>query len=233
MQGKTMHVLFIGNSLTSANDLPGMIASMAESRNNSMPFRMYAPGGYTLANHAADPGVIEAIEAGGWDVVVLQEQSQLPALPDEYLQQAMYPHVEALCHIVSKSNPGAVIAFYMTMAKRNGDQQNSAALPALGTYRGMQERINASYDMLGHDYGALLIPVGIAWQNVRSHRPGLNLYSDDTHPNATGTYLAACVFYGMLFEESPLGLPHPSQIDERDAGFLRKAAADAITSLMK
>ena len=33
------------------------------------------------------------------------------------------------------------------------------------------------------------------------HRP------DKSHPNPTGTYLAACVFYATLFDKSPVGLP--------------------------
>ena len=30
---------------------------------------------------------------------------------------------------------------------------------------------------------------------------------DRKHPNATGTYLAACVFYATIYGESPEGLP--------------------------
>ena len=48
--------------------------------------------------------------------------------------------------------------------------------------------------------------VGDAWADVRTNHPEIELYqSDGSHPSVEGTYLAACVFYGALFQKSPVG----------------------------
>jgi len=56
----------------------------------------------------------------------------------------------------------------------------------------------------------LVAPVGTAWQKVMKDRPHLPLYDPrdqpGKHPSPAGTYLTACVFYSMFFNQSPHGL---------------------------
>lgn len=79
-QKKKARVLFIGNSYTAANDLPKLVANMAASTGDTLEYDMSAPGGVSFFNHI-DPYAISYIhtltklKAGGWDYVVLQEQS--------------------------------------------------------------------------------------------------------------------------------------------------------------
>jgi hypothetical protein len=50
----------------------------------------------------------------------------------------------------------------------------------------------------------LVVPVGRAWQAAIEKGSDLRLYVDDgSHPSATGSYLAACVFHVGLFGEAP------------------------------
>ncbi len=223
-----MRVLFIGNSLTSVNDLPRNIAELAKFRNFYMEYDVYAPGGYKLSQHATDPLLLRKINQGAWDFVVLQEQSQLPAFSQEQVQTKVYPYATKLCQLIRKANPRTRVAFYMTMAKRNGDPQNVHISPELGTYEGMQRRINASYTSMAQQNQGLLVPVGRVWENVRLKKPSLDIYADDTHPNQVGTYLIACVFYAILFKDSPIGLPYPQRIDGNTASFLQKITDDTI-----
>ena len=216
-----IRVLFIGNSLTSVNDLPHSIAELAKSRNFYMEYDVYAPGGYKLSQHAIDPLVLKKINQGTWDFVVLQEQSQLPAFSQEQVKTEVYPYAKKLSQLIRTANPRTRIAFYMTMAKKNSNS---------GAYEEMQRRINASYINMAQQNQGLLVPVGLVWENVYLKRPSLDLYIDDTHPNSTGTYLTACVFYAILFKDSPIGLPYPKQIDENIAGFLQKITDDTVTS---
>ena len=194
-------VLFIGNSLTFANDLPGMIVQLAKSRNHVMEYEMNAPGGYRFSQHASDPNTLAKINEGNWDFVVLQEQSQLPAFSEEQVKRDVYPFAARLCRIIRKANPRVKIVFYETMAKKNGDPQNLAISPELATYAGMQKRINYSYGVMARANKALLAPVGLAWADSRREHPSLELYADETHPNQTGTYLAASVFYSVFFRD--------------------------------
>ena len=74
-------VLFLGNSYTFVNDLPGTFAALAASGGHSVGTRTLAQGGETLAQHAASAADAAAITSGHWDYVVLQEQSEIPACP--------------------------------------------------------------------------------------------------------------------------------------------------------
>lgn len=53
-----------------------------------------------------------------------------------------------------------------------------------------------------------IAPVGNAWEAALKADKKLVLHtSDKKHPTATGTYLAACVFYATIYGKSPEGLP--------------------------
>lgn len=70
-------VLFLGNSYTSVNDLPGLVQQLALSMGDTVNVQMVAPGGFTLYEHSTTLASIDAINAQAWDFVVMQEQSQL------------------------------------------------------------------------------------------------------------------------------------------------------------
>jgi len=77
-----LRVLFVGNSYTYVNRLPEMIRqmSLAAKERRPMECRLIAPGGCSLEKHWNDGAVAQAIAGGGWDYVVLQEQSTRPIL---------------------------------------------------------------------------------------------------------------------------------------------------------
>jgi hypothetical protein len=224
-ESRALHILFVGNSLTYQNDLPRLFADLAKSRGHDVQIDVYAPGGYRLAEHATDQRLLKKIDGGGWDVVVLQEQSQMPAVPRERLEREVYPFAQALSQRIRATSPRARIAFYQTMARRNGDAQNFPDLPEAHTYEGMQRRINASYAEMAKANHGLLVPVGAAWEKASKQNPALALYADDVHPSLIGSYLAACVFYAALFGESPVGAAHPPGIDNASATLLQKLAS--------
>jgi hypothetical protein len=72
---QTKRVLFLGNSYTYANDLPQLLADIANSTGKTLIFDMNAPGGYYLGEHLTNPTSLAKIASGNWDNVVLQEQS--------------------------------------------------------------------------------------------------------------------------------------------------------------
>jgi hypothetical protein len=51
------NALFIGNSYTYVNDLPGIIQEIALSKGNIFSHQSHTPGGSTLAQHASNPTV--------------------------------------------------------------------------------------------------------------------------------------------------------------------------------
>ncbi|HET7230453.1 MAG TPA: hypothetical protein VFJ16_10660 [Longimicrobium sp.] len=65
-------VLFIGNSLTYANDLPEMVQALALASGVTLRVGMVANPDWSLENHWNGGGARSAIRRG-WDVVVLQQ----------------------------------------------------------------------------------------------------------------------------------------------------------------
>jgi hypothetical protein len=64
-------------------------------------------------------------------------------------------------------------------------------------------------------------PVGLGWQSALQHEPQLDLWGpDDKHPSPLGSYLAASVFYALIFNESPSGLLYTPQGVGESAGKL-------------
>ena len=87
------------------------------------------------------------------------------------------------------------------------------------------------------ELNAKLAPVGLAWESLYKLDSGFNLYHDDgRHANPTGAYLTACVFYTVLLESSPEGLPgklfikgkYRINLDKERALFLQKLAHDTV-----
>ena len=200
---------------------------MAKARGHSLECDMHAPGGYKLSQHATDAALKEKINKGTWDFVVLQEQSQLPALGERWLTD-VFSNATKLCQSIRQANPKSQVAFYMTMAKKNGDPDNAPYVPEVAIYEGMQERLTKSYTTMAQQNNALLIPAGTIWKNVRADKPAIELYADITHPNMTGTYLVACAFYAVLFKDTPVGLTHPKQVGTDIATYLQNMTAREI-----
>jgi hypothetical protein len=224
-----MRALFIGNSLTYFNQFPDMVALLAEAKKHQLECAMCAQPGYRLKQHASEKATLAKIKEGNWDFVILQEQGQIPAYIEAKLQRESSPYVKELCAAIRAASSDARIVFYETAARRNGEPENLSVPPELRSYEGMQKRIGQGYELLAKANKGSVAPVGRAWAKVRKEHPEIDLYADDSHPNPTGTYLAACVFFSVFFNESPVGLPHPSSIEDQTAGCL----LSAVTSICR
>ena len=221
-KNRIVKVLFIGNSLTSVNNLPGMVADIAKSHGYKMIHDSYTPGGARLYHHATNANVLQKLKEQPWDFVVLQEQSQFPGFSHKQLSTDVFPYAKRLAEAAKKAHHNTSVVFYMTMARRNGDHDNKHVSPELLTYEGTQERVNRCYLEMAMDNHALIAPVGEVWKIIRKRSPDLDLYSDDIHPNMTGTYLAACVFYATFFRGPSAGSSVPRQVNSATAQSLQK-----------
>ena len=58
-----------------------------------------------------------------------------------------------------------------------------------------------SYDSIGKELAATVVPVGSAWREMLEKRGTPELHAEDgSHPTLAGSYLAACVFYTTLLD---------------------------------
>lgn len=220
-------VLFIGNSYTEVNNLPSLIQQVSQSAGDNISYSASVPGGCTFQNHLVQS--MSYIKQGGWDYVVLQEQSQLPSFPINQFMNESYPFAQQLCDSIRKYNPEAQIVFYMTWGRKNGDQQNAQYFPVLGTYEGMDSLLYDRYMMMAEDNNAIVSPVGALWHYVRDNYPEIELYqSDESHPSLIGSYAAACSFYSVLFRKSPLQITTNCGVEDAIANTIRNAAQTVV-----
>ena len=221
--------LFIGNSYTYMNDLPELINQIAISKGNSLIYESHTPGGSTLMQHASNSNVQSLLNATAWDYVILQEQSQNPSFPPSQVATQVYPYAESLCEDIREANPSAEPVFFMTWGREDGDSQNCAAYPPICTYEGMQDRLTESYTEMAQNNESLLAPIGIAWKDIREQYPEINLYSSDgSHPSIQGSYLAACVFYAVLFDDSATNNYTPANLNINEAQLIQTFANNAV-----
>ena len=221
--GVSTRVLFLGNSYTYVNDLPGVFTQLACSGKHSVETGLLAQGGWTLADHVSDTNTQTELAAEKWDYVVLQEQSIVPAL-EQSRTSYMYPAARTLVTWIR--NSGAEPVFFMTWGHQNGE-------PTFGIhdYGSMQGALMSGYMTIADELSAAVAPVGSAWQEVLQLDPGIELWqSDGSHPTESGTYLAACVFYAAIFQESPQGLSYTAGIPEETAQTLQSVATTVVLS---
>ena len=216
-------VLFLGNSYTSVNDLPTMFGDLAWSGGHRVETAAQDPGGWTLADHLNSNDLQSLLTSKPWDIVVLQEQSQIPSVPASR-QAIMYPAARQLVRMIH--NAGAQPLFYMTWAHRTGWLQEG-----MRDYISMQASIETGYLTIAKELSAAVAPVGPAWVALVAEQPALGLWSDDgSHPTTAGTYLAASVFYAAIFNASPINLSYQSDLASADAAAVQGIAATTVLS---
>ena len=93
----------------------------------------------------------------------------------------------------------------------------------------MQAQLHSCYMDIANELDAMVAPVGTAWQNAVTQDPQLDLWHrDGLHSSEKGTYLAACVFYAVVYQQSPEGLTYTAGLPEETAGFLQSIAAETV-----
>lgn len=92
----------------------------------------------------------------------------------------------------------------------------------------MIEDIKKMYINAGIENNALVIPVGIAFENAYKANPNIKLHKtfDGSHPSLLGTYLASCVVFASITNQSPKGIQYNyfDEISAEDKNFLQNIA---------
>ena len=216
-----INILFIGNSHTFYNDLPVVFEDLAHNGGHKVNAAVMAEGGWSLLQHAQSNITIEQINQHPWDYVVLQEKSSLPVNPIDR-RDSMYPAVRTLNQEVE--NIGGEVILFMTWGRRDG-------LPeiALNNYDEMQSELEIGYMRIADELDLMVSPVGKAWAQALDYYPDIQLWqTDGSHPSRVGSYLAACVFYAVVFMESPEGLTYFSGIEPELGGSIQMIAAKTV-----
>ena len=216
---RPLHVLFIGNSYTSVNSLPSIFEQMTVSAGLPKPVvASVTPGGWQLMKHLQAPATLAKIDDGAgdgarWDVVVLQEQSQTPAMAEtaDNLRRTFLDGVTGLYDRINAKNPNARVVLYETWA-RHADLWKTSAKDAQSLGRSpadMQARLRKWYGNAAKEIAqrskairktdVLIARVGDFWElHYQSANPVRLHRQDGSHPEFIGSYLAGLVMLWLL-----------------------------------
>ncbi|WP_146151710.1 hypothetical protein [Ahniella affigens] len=181
-------MLFIGNSLTSSNNLPGLLSRLAAQAGKQLDARAQTIGGSSLEDHFRAGNATREIAAGRYPVVVLQQGPS--SLPENQIYLRTW--TERFDRPIRAA--GGRPLLYMVWPDRSRmayfsdvrDSYRDAALAVQGAFA----------------------PAGETWLAAWALDPELAFYSnDDFHPTLLGSYVAALSVFCTVYQQSPEGLP--------------------------
>lgn len=188
-------LLFIGNSHSAANGLPGLVATLIETADpNKKVNTVNAPGINFLAERINDGETLALLQSRKWSHVFLQAQ--------KYSSTGLY------------SYPTTAAEEWIRRVKR---QQALPILfpewPRRGNYEEGQ-RVHELHLYIASQEPACVAPVGLVWDKMIATYPNVDLHAvDGNHSNLKGALLTAFVFYQILTKQSSADLPYVSQIN--------------------
>ncbi|MGH1342690.1 MAG: DUF4886 domain-containing protein [Nannocystales bacterium] len=192
---ESLAVLFLGNSFTFSNDLPGMVSGLGEDAGIPIETDSLTQGGQPLSFHVQNEATLPILESQAWDYVVIQGHS-LETLTDldGFLQNG-----ETLVGWIEEA--GAEPLLYETWARSWVHDIWDDPNFGYTNPDEMQNAVSDGYRMLSDLTGARVVPAGQAWQTLWSSPDGEMYYpwgGDEYHPSVVGTYLNASVFFVAL-----------------------------------
>ena len=207
----SIKVLFIGNSYTYVNDLPGMLVALADSPDS--PRRIQT-------SHVTTPGAnLEELWNVGvardaihknWDYVVLQDGAG---------------------HLISDPEGMARYARLFDAEIKQSGARTILFLPWAHKFqRDAQPGMNQTIYHVAKELGAQVAPIAAAWTIAQRLDPEITLYKlDARHPTLTGSYIGACVIYLVLMaDRKTCPAIYPGVISRNEVDVVRNASAQAI-----
>lgn len=182
------NVLFIGNSLTYENDMPGIVRAVARSGGVELNVHSLALPNRALIDYLIDGTAQPLIARGGWKHIVMQQgPTTVPVCRDTLVLA-----VRALDQLGKRQGAQSIVMMSWPSTSRPMD------FPA----------VHLSAQMAATEVGGLLAPVGDAWQIAMNNDASISLYGfDGYHPAPTGSFLAALVLYERITGRDARALP--------------------------
>jgi hypothetical protein len=172
-------ILFLGNSLTYTNNLPGLITEIGKQENVDVTYRCFAKPGYSIEDHLSEGKFQRELAKGRYDFVVAQQgPSAMDASRKSLVASAR--QLKILCDAAKTQ-----LAFLTVWPSRERitDLDN-----VIISYRTASETTNS-----------INCPAGLAWKKAWELDSAIALYGPDgLHPSLTGSLLCAVTIYKTL-----------------------------------
>lgn len=217
-QSSPVKILFIGNSFVFSHNMPDLLNQLAKSAGLRANISLYYVEGKSVNHFINDPFCWKVINSKKWDYVVIQDNQRyyydslgkfdsldhpIPLLKNNVIFQDS----------IKKLIPCVKIVYFAGWELKGGIP---AKFPGDNTKK-MIKRILANYQYLNSMPGVnnIIAPVGVAWMSIIDKVPyiakkpynPLYLYeADGRHPGWAGSYLGACVLFGVIFHQPSINL---------------------------
>lgn len=172
-------ILFIGNSLTYVNDVPGLVAEFAKECGDTVYTKSVAYPNFALIDHINEGTALNVLASAHWDYVVLQQGPTTLGINRDSLilwTRMFDPYIRAA---------GARPALYMVWPD--------------SSHLNLMSSVHDSFAMAADAVNGLFLPAGDAWTIAWESSPGIALYGPDNfHPSILGSTLAALVITERL-----------------------------------
>jgi hypothetical protein len=213
-------ILFIGNSYTYENDVPGLVQALAIAAGSPVAVETVANPDYALIDHwNGGSSARSEIAKGGWKYVVLQQGPSSVEVNRDTLRLATKLFDADIRKI------GATTALFSAWPQ----QDRRVDFP----------RAIESYQIAARDVNGVFLPVAAAWIEAWNRDSTIGLYAGDgLHASTAGSYLTALVIFAKLTGKSPIGSPAELTLASGGrlavaaplATLLQEAAAAAISA---
>lgn len=223
-----MKILFVGNSNTYYNDMPGTLEALAHANGLDWQVESVTKGGWSFRQYADPADVmhepLQAKLAEEWDIVFLQDRTEYP-LTD---LDASLKGAAAICGMMKK-RPGRLFV-YATFARNDGHPH----LEKLGMTRTeMAEGVHTAMAAVAAHIGAELSDASGMFHYMKEcHNDitDIEMYDADLgHPSAAGSYMVALLHYAAITGALPEKIAAvPSVRSANEAEILKNAVAEYL-----
>lgn len=177
-------VLFIGNSLTYANNLPALFRAVGAGEGSLIHTETFASPGGSLTERLGDGAAMRALQAGHFDAVIIQERGG---------------HLAACMSSASEQRKAPCAASRKAYDAFADAARESGARPILVATWGPDDRWDARLDrsvsIHAKRNGSEVFHAGRALQALRASQPGITLIPDGIHPSTQGALMLALALY--------------------------------------
>ncbi|NND07013.1 MAG: DUF4886 domain-containing protein [Saprospiraceae bacterium] len=230
---RSIHVLTIGNSF--ANNACKYLEEIVQSVTHCHILITKANiGGCSLEKHAnlieaceQDPGLKpygnthslkDLLLQDKYDYITIQQVSS-----QSFMAHTFEPHANKLINYISKYAPGAQVLVHQTWAYSPDAER---LLEWNLSRQSMHDSLVHNYTVLSQKYDLGMLPSGSAFFHSFNKRSNYKLWSSDGyHANENGCYLAGCVWFTQLFQETTRKITYfPEGLDKKKARFFKRIA---------
>ena len=211
---KHIEILFVGNSHTEHNNLPGMLQHLLESDGSKRRIDTYRYFDPFLNDASRDQRVRDSVVDPKWDIIVFQAAKASSSHKVRYNNDGG----AELARMALKAGSRAL--FFVEWPRRSWDESEFQ----MGVYKPIQTA----------SPGSEIVPICYAWDSILKKDPKLELWEPDgNHASVTGTFLASYVFYYYLVGDKRTPKWVMPGVDTHKVPMIQAAAKSAASRAAK